>query len=50
MSFFPSLILLQNYLGCAARRLEFVEIELLGRRLILTLGHRVDLAIEKSLS
>ena len=36
--------------GLAIRRLEFVEIGLLGPRLSLTMGHRVGLAIEKSLS
>ena len=41
---------MQNSLGLAARRLQFVEVELLGPRLSLTMDHRVDLAIEKSLS
>ena len=49
MSFFPSSILMQNYLGLAVRRLEFAEIELLGLRLSLTMGLGVGLAIEKSL-
>ena len=48
-SLFVILILMQNYLGLAVRRLKFVEIELLGLRLSLTMGHRVDLAIENSL-
>ena len=41
---------MQNYLGLAGRRFKFVEIELLGLRLTLTMGHRVAPAIEKSLS
>ena len=36
--------------GLAVRRLEFVEIGPLGLRFSLTLGRRVGLAIEKSLS
>ena len=50
MSFVPILILMQKYLGLVARRLQFVEIELLGPRPSLSMGHRVDRAIEKSLS
>ena len=49
-SFFPILILMQSYLGMTVRRLKFVEIELLALRLSLTMGRRVDLAIENSLS
>ena len=41
---------MQMYPSFAVRRLKFVEIELLGLRLSLTIGHRVGLAIEKSLS
>ena len=50
MSFFWILILMQIYLSLDVHRLKFVEIELLGLRLSLTMGHRVSLAIEKSLS
>ena len=50
MPFFPILILMPNYLSLAVRRLKFVEIELLGLRLCLTMGHKVYLAIENSLS
>ena len=48
MSFFLILILMQIYLSLAVRRLKFVEIELVGLRLSLTMGH--SLIIEKSLS
>ena len=41
---------MQIYLGLAVRRLKFVEIELLGFRLSLTMARRVGLALEKSLS
>ena len=41
---------MQIYLSLAVRRLQFVEIELLGLRLSLTMGLRVGLAIEKSVS
>ena len=41
---------MQIYMGLAVRRLNFAGIELWGLRLSLTMGHRVDLAIEKSLS
>ena len=41
---------MHNYLDLAVRRLKFVEIKLLGLRLSLTMGHRVGLALEKSLS
>ena len=41
---------MQTYLGLAVRRLKFVEIELWGLRLSLTMDHRVGLAIERSLS
>ena len=43
-------ISMQIYLSLAVLRLKFVEIELLGFGLSLTMGHRVGLAIEKSVS
>ena len=43
-------ILMQSYLGLAIRQLKFVEFELLGLRLSLTMGHRVGLAIKMSRS
>ena len=49
-SFFPILIVMQTYLDLAVRRLKFAEIELLGLRLSLTMGHRVGPAVDKSLS
>ena len=47
-SFVLIFILMQMYLSLAVRRLKFVEIELLGLRPSLTMGHGVGLAIEKS--
>ena len=41
---------MQKFLGLVVRRLEFVAIELLSLRLSLTMGRRVCLAIEISLS
>ena len=47
---FPILIVVQIYLSLAVRRPKCVEIELLGLWFSLAIGHRVGLAIEKSLS
>ena len=41
---------MQNVVGLAVRQLKFAEIELLGLRLSLSMGLRVGVAIEKSLS
>ena len=41
---------MQIYLSVGVLQLRFVEIELLGLRLRLTMGRRVGLVIEKSVS
>ena len=48
--FFPVSIVMQNYLVLAVRRLRFIEFELLGLKLSLTMGRGVSLAIERSRS